>query len=76
MINLTAKALEVLRPGAQWVFYGEDLSTLEWLDQKQTRPTDDEIRAAMAAYIPPPTLDEQLATLQAQVAALLAAQNK
>lgn len=35
-------ALLSLRPGAQWVFRGDDL---EWLDTEQTRPTDAEIAA-------------------------------
>jgi len=63
--SLIANALETLRPGAQWVFHNEDLSTLEWLDKKQTRPTDDEIKAAMTAYVPPPSVEEQLAALWA-----------
>lgn len=35
-------ALQSLRPGAEWVLRGDDL---EWLDTKQTRPTDAEIAA-------------------------------
>jgi hypothetical protein len=35
-------ALQSLRPGAEWVLRGDDL---EWLDTKQTRPTDSEIAA-------------------------------
>jgi hypothetical protein len=40
------KALLSLRPGAEWTIHGED--QLEWLDQKQTRPTDAEIQAEVA----------------------------
>jgi hypothetical protein len=35
-----SKALQSLRPGAQWVLRGGDL---EWLDTEQTQPTDAEI---------------------------------
>jgi uncharacterized small protein (DUF1192 family) len=37
-----AKALQSLRPGAQWAIRGDDL---EWMDTKQTQPTDAEIQA-------------------------------
>jgi hypothetical protein len=33
-------ALQSLRPGAQWVLRGDDL---EWLDQNQTQPSEEEI---------------------------------
>jgi hypothetical protein len=38
-------ALQSLTPGAQWVLRGDDL---EWLDTKQTQPTDAEIDAEVA----------------------------
>lgn len=69
-----AHALSTLRPGAEWNVRGDSLAGIEWLDSQQSRPTDEEITAAIAAYTPPPTLQEQIATLQSQVAALLAAQ--
>ena len=34
--------LQSIRPGSKWVLRGDDL---EWLDTKQTRPTDSEIAA-------------------------------
>ena len=37
-----ANALQSLLPGAEWVLRGDDL---EWLDTKQTQPTDAEIAA-------------------------------
>ena len=37
-----ADALQSLRPGAEWVLRGDDL---EWLDTKQTQPTEAEIQA-------------------------------
>lgn len=67
-----SNALAVLTPGATWNLRGDDLSGLEWLDINQVRPTDEAIIATIAAYVPPPTMQEQIATLQAQVAALLA----
>jgi hypothetical protein len=41
-------ALMSLRPGAQWVLRGEEFSGLEWLDQVQTCPTEEEINAEIA----------------------------
>jgi hypothetical protein len=41
MITKT-QALYSLRPGAEWSLRGDDF---EWLDTKQTRPTDAEITA-------------------------------
>ena len=35
-------ALQSLRPGAEWVLRGDEL---EWLDTKQTQPTEAEIQA-------------------------------
>ena len=40
-----ANALQSLRPGAEWVLRGDDL---EWLDTKQTQPTEAEIQAEIA----------------------------
>ena len=45
MIIDKAKALKSLRPGAEWVLRGD---TIEWLDTKQTRPTDNEIANEVA----------------------------
>lgn len=42
-----AQAIDVIRPGAKWVLRGDDVSGLEWLDDKQTAPTPDEILAAL-----------------------------
>src|SRR5438045_3110532 len=41
------QAIEVIRPGAKFILRGEDVSGLEWLDDAQTRPTDDEILTAL-----------------------------
>ena len=38
----TVDALQSLKPGAEWVLRGDEL---EWLDSKQTEPTQSEIDA-------------------------------
>jgi hypothetical protein len=43
-----SQALQILRPGAEWVLRGDDL---EWLDQTQTEPTEAEIEAELARLI-------------------------
>ena len=40
-----SNALQSLRPGAEWVLRGDEL---EWLDTKQTQPTEAEIQAEIA----------------------------
>jgi hypothetical protein len=41
------EAILILRPGARFKFENQDLATLVWLDQAQTRPTDAEIIATL-----------------------------
>ena len=36
-------ALLKLKPNAEWVWTGDEYSGLEWLDQNQTKPTEQEI---------------------------------
>ena len=36
-------AILILRPGAEWILRGDDLSGLEWLDSSYTIPTETEI---------------------------------
>lgn len=43
-----SKALQTLRPGAQWVVRGEKYSGIEWLDKKQSQPTESEINNEIA----------------------------
>ena len=38
----TIHALQSLRPGAQWILRGNEL---EWLDQNQAQPTEEQIAA-------------------------------
>ena len=35
-------ALQSLKPEAEWVLRGTEYSGLEWLDSKQTQPTETE----------------------------------
>jgi len=37
------QALLTLRPGASWSLNGETYEGLEWLDENQTKPTEEEI---------------------------------
>ena len=41
-------ALQALKPGAQWILSGDDYSGLEWLDDKQTKPTETEINSKIS----------------------------
>ena len=41
-------ALKALKPGAQWTLRGTDYSGLEWLDSKQTKPTETEINSKIS----------------------------
>ena len=41
-------AIEVLKPKAQFVLRGDTYAGLEWLDESQTKPTEDEINTKVA----------------------------
>ena len=41
-------ALQSLKPGAEWTLRGNDYSGLEWLDSKQTKPTETEINSKIS----------------------------
>ena len=41
------KAIQNIRPGAQWVLNGETYYDLVWLDSEQTKPTLEEITAEL-----------------------------
>ena len=43
-----ADALTSLKPGAQWVLRGDDYTGLEWLDSKQTQPTETEVNSKIS----------------------------
>ena len=40
-----AAALQALKPSAEWVLRGSEFSGLEWLDKKQTVPTEAQVTA-------------------------------
>lgn len=44
-MNFKTRAIYSLRPNSEWVLRGDDL---EWLDTKQTKPTEAEITAEVA----------------------------
>ena len=41
-------ALQALRPGAEWTLRGNEYSGLEWLDSKQTQPTETEVNSKIS----------------------------
>ena len=41
-------ALQALKPGAEWVLRGSEWSGLEWMDKKQTVPTEKEVTDKIA----------------------------
>ena len=51
-----AAALQALKPGAEWVLRGSEWSGLEWLDKKQTVPTEADVTAQIK------TMDDAEAT--------------
>lgn len=44
---MIVKAIMKLRPGAQWALRGDTYEGLEWLDEVQTKPSEQEINAAI-----------------------------
>lgn len=56
------KTLEHLRPGSSWTLDGLDYSGLTWLDDEQTKPTEEECETAWA------TLERSLATAEVRAA--------
>ena len=41
-------ALTSLKPEAEWTLIGDDYSGLEWLDSKQTKPTETEVNSKIS----------------------------
>jgi hypothetical protein len=41
-------AIVSLRPNAQWNLIGDEYSGLEWLDEVQTKPTEEELQVELA----------------------------
>ena len=48
MKNSIVQALQALKPGAEWVIYGDDYSGLNWLDSSQTKPTETEVNSKIS----------------------------
>ena len=44
-----ASALSELKPGAQWSCLGDTYAGITWSDESQTKPTEDQITAKIAA---------------------------
>jgi len=42
-------AIQSLKPAAEWALRGNAYSNLEWLDENQTKPTEDEVTAKVTA---------------------------
>ena len=48
MSSYFSRALEALKPNSEWAVTGDQYSRLTWLDESQTKPTEDEINAKIA----------------------------
>ena len=48
MKNSIVQALQALKPGAEWVIYGDEYSGLNWLDSSQTKPTATEVNSKIS----------------------------
>jgi hypothetical protein len=42
------EALQSLKPGAQWVLSGDNYTGLDWLDEEQSQPTEEDCIAEAA----------------------------
>ena len=42
-------ALQSLKPSAEWALRGDAYSDIQWLDESQTKPTEDEVTAKITA---------------------------
>lgn len=47
-------AIHTLRPGASWTLRGDTYAGLEWQDTQQSKPTEEEVAAAMLLPEPVP----------------------
>lgn len=68
MINIS-DALQVLRPGAEWVLRGDEYTGLEWLDKVQTKPTENEVQDTITMLV----LEKPLKECKAKAKQLIAA---
>lgn len=51
-------AIQYLRPGAAWTLYGNTYAGLQWQDSQQTKPTEEEVAAAILLHEPLPVPEE------------------
>jgi hypothetical protein len=51
-------ALYSLRPTAKWIVHNDDIQKIEWLDEQQTKPADEEILAELERLKIQAPLDE------------------
>jgi hypothetical protein len=60
-----ARALSILKPYAEWSLSGDDFANLEWLDDEQSAPTWEEVKAEIdnPTPIPEPTVEQKLASV-------------
>lgn len=64
------EALISLRPGAVWSLKdNKNYSTLEWLDNTQTKPTENEVNVEIARLTSQAPLDDCVNTAKAKLAA-------
>ena len=48
MMNKIVNALYALRPNSKWNLYGDSYADLEWLDETQSKPSQEEVDAEIA----------------------------
>lgn len=63
------KALIALRPGAQWTLNGDTYNGIDWLDEVQTKPTEEEVDAEVARIQGQIPLDKCKAEAQKRLSA-------
>ena len=49
MSSYFSRALEALKPNSEWAVTGDQYSRLTWLDESQTKPTEEEVTAKVTA---------------------------
>jgi hypothetical protein len=53
-----ADALQSIRPGAQWAVADNSYANLDWLDQVQSKPTEQEVNDEIARLVAQQPFDE------------------
>ncbi len=44
------KTLNFIKPNAEWALRGDSLNDLEWIDELQTKPTQEELETGFSQY--------------------------